>query len=304
MGSPPAPVTVLIPGARTPVSLLQVPAVSATAAVTRATSLPAPGEWIVAVWRVGDDVAHVPGHFAGVGPIACGAMPAVELLSTLPLAPAMIGGPVVNLDGEVIAVVVACPTRPAALAVDSVTAIVDDALSPAGTLWDRYGLRTAALSPIEREYFGVTTGAIVRELELHAAAWRAGLHPGDVVVSADGRAIDGPTDLGAVVRTATDRPTVLRVWRQRRARELALPPPPIDATAELVIDPAVAGQRIGALPPNHRAAAAGLRSGDRIVRIDYEVPRDGAAIGRRFAAGRPLFVEIERDGRRLGVVVP
>jgi len=62
---------------------------------------------------------------------------------------------------------------------------------------------------------------------------------------------------------------------------------------------------IGHVTPNSAAAKAGLREGDRIVRIDDIVnPNwDDVTIREISSANRPLQLEVEREGRRFNVTV-
>ena len=68
------------------------------------------------------------------------------------------------------------------------------------------------------------------------------------------------------------------------------------------LEPAAAGLVIGSVSPGSRGEAAGLRAGDRIVRVDDREPRNKADL-RRALARRPIFVELERGARRLGMLL-
>ena len=57
------------------------------------------------------------------------------------------------------------------------------------------------------------------------------------------------------------------------------------------------------LIPGSAAAQAGLREGDRIVRVDgqvLETPADWQRVGVHFDPSRPMVVEVDRDGARVG----
>jgi C-terminal processing protease CtpA/Prc len=64
--------------------------------------------------------------------------------------------------------------------------------------------------------------------------------------------------------------------------------------------------RIESVLPDGPAARAGIQPGDRLVRINRAEPRNAEQVMRAMtAAGRgPLLLEIERDQRRIAVVIP
>jgi S1-C subfamily serine protease len=64
-----------------------------------------------------------------------------------------------------------------------------------------------------------------------------------------------------------------------------------------------AGVLVGTVSPGSQGEAAGLRPGDRIVRVDAREPRDAGELRRALGRGRPVFIELERDQRRLGVLL-
>lgn len=89
------------------------------------------------------------------------------------------------------------------------------------------GVAGAELSPLEPElaaYFrNVREGLLVLRVARGSAADRAGLRPGDVIVEADGRPLDSPSQLRARLATPDRGPVQLRVVRQGRTRNLDLP---------------------------------------------------------------------------------
>ncbi|HUU34654.1 MAG TPA: PDZ domain-containing protein, partial [Vicinamibacterales bacterium] len=61
----------------------------------------------------------------------------------------------------------------------------------------------------------------------------------------------------------------------------------------------------GAVVPGSRAAAAGIQSGDRVVRLGQRAPESLEQVRRALDArtGAAIFVEIERAGRRRAALV-
>jgi C-terminal processing protease CtpA/Prc len=64
--------------------------------------------------------------------------------------------------------------------------------------------------------------------------------------------------------------------------------------------------RIAAVVPESRAARAGVKAGDVVGRINHVEPRTRAQVdGAMESAGsKPILLEIERDRRRVAIVIP
>jgi C-terminal processing protease CtpA/Prc len=64
--------------------------------------------------------------------------------------------------------------------------------------------------------------------------------------------------------------------------------------------------RIESVLPDGPAARAGIQPGDRLVRINRAEPRNAEQVMRAMTAATrgPLLLEIERDQRRIAVVIP
>ena len=71
-------------------------------------------------------------------------------------------------------------------------------------------------------------------------------------------------------------------------------------------EPAQVGHHMSGIVPGSPAARAGLRPGDSLVRIDLAAPRNRAAVEAALGPGReePVFLEVDRNGRRWGVLLP
>jgi len=172
-------------------------------------------------------------------------------------------------------------------------------------------------------------GVLVSEVHPQGPLARAGIEPGDVLLSLGDAPLQTPGDLdhraatlgpGAQVRLAYLREGKRRVARIRL--DLAPEQPPRDrlrlargALAGLVVErvnPAVIAER--GLPLSARglvvvalegpARRAGLEPGDLILAVDGRAagaPRD---LARALGDGRPSVLEVERAGRRGRVRVP
>lgn len=114
------------------------------------------------------------------------------------------GGPLLNMNGEVIGVNTAIYTQSAgyqgigfAMPSDTVVSVYNDLISPShkvvrGSIGIQF--REGLSSAVNRVY-GFKNGVLVQEVQPGGPAEKAGLKPGDIVTTVDGRAIKDGDDL-------------------------------------------------------------------------------------------------------------
>jgi S1-C subfamily serine protease len=268
-----------------------------------------PAEWVLAVWHREGDLAFSPAHFLEARPATCGDFAVDEMLTNLTLSSEMAGGGLFDLDGALVAVVLPCGEGHAAVSPPSVSRLIRAGRSLEGQLLALYGMRATPVTEVLQSHFGVEAGALVSEVWTGHLAAEAGLHPGDVIVGLGGHEVGSPRDLQPLLLPAELGMHLARARRGRRTVEVDLSPragPPAPPEGEdhgvrLAFDPP--GFPIGSVSPGSRADAAGLRTGDRIVRVDDVEPRSAAQLRRILTRRRPSFVEVERGGRRLGLLL-
>lgn len=152
---------------------------------------------------------------------------------------------------------------------------------------------------------------------VEAMAAQAGFQPGDRVEAVGDTPIANWTDLGLALAdaAAARRSVAVRVQAadgSERVRTLALDtlPAGLDERAQIariglvpkqILIPAV----IGTVEPGSAAATAGLRPGDRILRVGSRTLQDWSdltdAIRAEAASGQPLAIEVARGADRLTV---
>lgn len=271
------------------------------------------GQWLLAVWRDVHDRALAPGHFLRTSVLSCGEWTGVELVSSLPLSQDTAGGGVFDLDGHLLAVILPCGGRYAAVAVGSVEAALRAGSSEESRLLVRYGMRLALATGAERVHFN-QDGLLVKEVWRDYPADAAGLAPGDLIVTIDGEAVGVAEDVGRLLAPPGSQEFDITLKRGRREIKLSLAQDPVDASpadapgpeAGIVWESPPAGHSIVSVQPDSPAAVAGIRAGDRLLRLDHAAPRSLAHMRRSLSRrnGKPTFVELERAGRRWGVLLP
>jgi S1-C subfamily serine protease len=297
---------------RLPVSILQVSAELPTRIPPRAASRPQPGDWVVAVWETDRAPAFAAASFRQSATIACGTAKATALVASISMNRAMIGGAIFNMDRELLGVILPCDDGVAAIEPSS----VDEMLKRVATLEERllalHGVLFSRLEPDERGYFSGTDGVLVREVWMGTRGEAAGLQPGDVVVALNERTVVNLDDLQPLTKISGDRRDLkVRRGADTQVFTLAGTPAPeafrrSEAGIGVVIASPTPAYPIDTVLSDSRAARAGVRAGDVLRRINRVEPRTRAQAERavKSAISTPILLEVERDDRRIAIVIP
>jgi S1-C subfamily serine protease len=274
------------------------------------------GHWVLAIWQTEAELAFAPGNSLGTASRACGDQRVVEMVTTMPIQPAMLGGGLFDLDGNLLAVLLRCDGHDIAVTVTSVDELLADGETHQSRLRARWGLTVEPLQPSESFYFGLGDGLMVRELWERYPAEATGVRPGDILMSLDGALLESVEDLRVLEGDEAPNQETFRLEARRGKDTVTIDLPargidaPIDASgpdsAGLVWDQPAAGYLIASVLPGSRAAEAGIRAADRLVRVDHAEPASFDAVQAVLSEDRdePTFVELARDGRIRGVLLP
>jgi hypothetical protein len=297
---------------RLPLSALEVALAPSALVARRAASVPQPGDWVIAVWQAHDGPAFAAANFRQIASTTCGMAKANELTASISLTPAMIGSGMFNMDRELLAVILPCGDHIAAIQSSSIDHMLTYLTALEERLLARYGILFTGLSPDERRYFSIADGLLVSEVWMGTRGEVAGFQPGDVVVAVDDHAVAGIDDLRPLAATS-GAPFEVTVRRGSNTQNLKLDSnagtpgesPANETDVGLVIESPATTFRIDAVLPGSRAARAGVRAGDVLRRINRLEPRTPAQVDRavKNATAKPVLLEIERDRRRLAIVI-
>jgi serine protease Do len=262
------------------------------------------------------------------------------------------GGPMFNLAGEVIGINTAIYSPsggsigigfaiPTALA----QPIIDQLKTTGKVVRGWIGARIQPVTDDIAESIGLdkARGALIAAIDPDSPATQAGLKPGDVILTYDGKPVDRSRQLPRLVAdSAPDKPIKLAIWRDGKEAEVTLtvvaynpnrpqpqppppdqpkPPPTVDALglkiAKLTPDlrkqyslpDSVHGVVIVDVPQGSPAATQGLRAGDVIIAVGENPvgsPDDALAqIAAAKKAGRKnVLIRVEREGNFRFVTIP
>jgi len=299
--------TRVVAGPHLPLAAYALPGESRSPAThVEAAGALAAAEWILAIWHQEGELAFAPGHYVESRPATCEELDVEEVLTSVAFSEEMAGGGLFDLDGGLVAVVLPCGERLAALSPDSVSSLIETGRGFEGQMLALYGMRAVLLDDVARGHLDLEGGALVIEVWNGYPGATSGLRPGDVIVGLGGQDVESPQDLQPLLLPPELGPRLVQVRRGQETVEVDLSPgSAATASAEdedhgIGLEPAPAGFTIGSVSSGSCGADAGLRAGDRIVRVGDLEPRSATELRRALARRRPVFVEVERGPRRLG----
>jgi serine protease Do len=311
-----------------------------------------PGDWVMAI---GNPFGLA--HTVSVGVISGLERPfevaesrwAQVLQTDAAINPGNSGGPLLNLRGEVIGIntAIVADGRQGNLGIGFAipSNAVRELLPQLRTGKVTRGRIGVSVGSVQREavaQFGLkdASGAVVVSVTPNSAASRAGLEPGDVIISYGGKPVDDRDDLvRLVVGTKPGTTVPLRIVRDQQERTLDITVEELDLEAEGNVARGGSGNRpeqetsrgfgltlqnvtpdiarqirlddrrgavITSVEPGSSAAQAGLRPGDVIVRVGREAIESAADAQRelgRVASGGVAFLRVWRGGQETFVTV-
>ena len=266
-----------------------------------------PGSWLVAVWRTPEgSMRYATGHLLGIAERSCSGIDVTEALTNFNVRTLIPGSGLFDLDGNLVAVALACETETIAVDADALAAAIRPGDSLEARLVKRHGMRVDTATRRELTYFQRQDGVIVRELWSDYGAYHAGLLPGDFILSIDGQDVETVADLERLTLPVSGEMIELDVWRAGRRREFLLPARFTPAAASF---PHGFVGRENGLPivrtdNGSLAERAGARAGDRLIAVNQTRPQSFAEVDQAFARapGGLVHLVFERYGRLWGTL--
>ena len=310
--------TVVTTSAERPLMLVRAPSGDTVHAIPLPAPEPVRRGWVLIVGRSpGGSVVSSAGLLGGSTTARCGDLQLTEYIIDGALHDAFAGAGLFDLSGRSLGLVVRCSGRLVATPIGDVTRVLGDTVAATERVWGVNGVTVTPLDDRARDYFDADSGLLVTAVRRGTAGDDADLRPGDVLVAIDGRPIASPADAVALLGAASPASHLVSRRRGASASDVRLTRPdasPAMVTDSLespgsgieVVDPAApAGVAIGVIRGS-RAAAAGLRHGDRLLRVGARDVTTAAAARRVLDQSRtgPTFIVFERDSVVHGVLLP
>ncbi|WP_296660771.1 trypsin-like peptidase domain-containing protein [Paraburkholderia sp.] len=294
------------------------------------------GDWVVAIGSpYGLDNTVTSGIISAKSRTLSDDSPTHFIQTDVPVNPGNSGGPLFNLNGEVIGINSMIYSRTGgfqglsfAIPIDEAMRIKDQIVRTGHVSHARLGVAVQAIDDAAASELGLSSprGALVARVEPGSPAQAAGVAQGDVIVALNGNAIATPTELLArVSELEPGAPAKLTVLRNGATRTLALvtgggdaagraapqaraqqatPRPRLgvavrplssDEAAQIGVDGGVVVER--ATGP---AAAAGIGAGDVIIAVDGVEVTNVKQLQQMIArAGDKASIVVNRGGRQL-----
>jgi len=294
------------------------------------------GEWVLAIGSpFGLDYSASVGIVSAIGrsiPTDLGDNYVPFIQSDVALNPGNSGGPLLNLEGKVIGVNSLIFSRSGgsiglSFAVPANVAVkVAEQLKAKGYV-DR-GWLGVYIQDVDKKLatsFGLKKpiGALVVQVEPNSPADKAGLKPGDIVLSLDGKDIIDSGDLPHIVGLLAPGEKIMAVLvRKGKKKSLemiigALPkvesqvkslikPDKLGLIVAEIEDDGMGSWRTGVLvtevAPNSVASKAGITKGDVIMQLGHysiDNPSDYFEAAKKLPVGQPVAIRLVRQGRSI-----
>jgi len=311
--------TLVTTSADRPVMLVRAPSSDAVHGIPLPAPEPVRRDWVLIVARSSSgSVISSAGMLGGSTITRCGDLQLTEYIIDGALHDGFAGAGLFDLSGRTLGLIVRCGGRLVPTPIGDVTRVLGDTVAASEQVWTVYGVAVTPLDDRARDYFDADSGLLVTAVRRGTAGDDADLRPGDVLVAIDGRPIASPAEAVAPLRAPS--PASHLVSRRRGAStsdvRLARPDTSLATTTDSVGSPdsgievvdstAPAGVGVGAVRAGSPAAAAGLRGGDRLLRVGARDVTTAAVARRLLEQSRvgPTFIVFERDSVVRGVLLP
>ncbi|CAB3783950.1 Periplasmic pH-dependent serine endoprotease DegQ [Paraburkholderia ultramafica] len=255
----------------------------------------------------------------------------------VPVNPGNSGGPLFNLQGEVIGINSMIYSQTGgfqglsfAIPINEAIKVKDDLVKTGHVSRGRLGVAVQGLNQTLADSFGMQKpqGALVSSVDPGGPAGKAGLQPGDVILSVNGDAVNDSTELPAqVAGLAPGSSATLKVWRDKAAREMKVTigsfsdakvaskadqPTQLQGRLGVAVRPLTPEEKSGASVSHGllvqqaggAAASAGIQPGDVILAVNGRPVASVDQLKQMItSAGNSIALLIQRDNAQIFVPV-
>jgi serine protease Do len=295
------------------------------------------GDWVVAIGSpFGFENSVTAGIVSAKGRSLPGDIYVPFIQTDVAVNPGNSGGPLFNLDGEVIGINSQIYSRTGgfmglsfAIPIDRVLRVKDQIVATGRAAHARLGVNVQTMNQALAQSFGLERpeGGLVASVAPGSPAEKAGLEPGDIVLRFNGRPVRDSGELAAMVGESKPGAKVrLDILRQGKPRQLVatLGSTVDDASQRAQADEAASQGKLGLavrpLSPEERkatgvpgglvvegvngaAARAGIQPGDIVLQAGGKPVRSVEDLRAATRSGKTVALLLQRGDRRLFVPV-
>jgi serine protease Do len=277
------------------------------------------GEWVVAIGNpLGLNSTVTAGIVSAIGRSQIGVITdnegyAIEnfIQTDAAINPGNSGGPLVDLNGDVIGINTAIATTNAryqgygfAIPINLAKSVASDLIRYGEVRRGYIGVRISGVDEVTAKSIGLdgAKGVLVQSLETGGAGESAGLKPGDVILSVDGKKVNAASELQSLIaRKHPGDKVALQVFRDGRSSETSVTLKSRTTTARPVADPGGVG---GERPKERTSTSIDLEKlGMKISELTSKEKRDLDVDHGVRVASVTRFTEAYERGLREGDVI-
>ena len=262
------------------------------------------GEWVLAIGSpFGLENTVTAGIVSAKGRDTGDYLPFIQ--TDVAVNPGNSGGPLINMNGEVIGINSQIYSRTGgfmgisfAIPIDEAMRVADQLKTSGRVVRGRIGVAISEVTKEVAEPLGLerARGALVRTVEAGAPAERAGVEAGDIILRFDGKEIVRSSDLPRMVgSTRPGTRASLQVWRRGKLQELAI------TVGEMAPDKTADAGRAGRGAPEARPKASADALG--LVVSDIPATRRKELRGRSGVQVESVTGAAEEAGIRAGDIL-
>ncbi|MBV7481968.1 DegQ family serine endoprotease [Bordetella sp. BOR01] len=264
---------------RTDVALIKIEAKDMTPLVIGDPKQLKKGQWVLAIGSpFGLDSTATAGIVSAIGRDTGEYLPFIQ--TDVAVNPGNSGGPLLNLNGEVVGINSQIVSRSGgfmgislAIPIDEAMRVADQLRASGKVTRGRIGVQISEVGKDVAEAIGLpkAEGALVSNVETDGPAEDAGVKPGDVITSFHGESIKRWSDLPRIVgETKPGTRTEMEVWRRGKTVTLSVKVSELSSASAAAADKAPA-------EPEHADNALGLRMVDVPADVQRKLGIKGGA---------------------------
>jgi serine protease Do len=328
---------------RTDVAVIKIEAKNLPTVKIGDPDLLRPGQWVIAIGSPFDMENSVTAGIVSATSRTLPGDPYVPFIQTdVAVNPGNSGGPLFNMNGEVVGINSQIYSQTGgymglsfAIPINVANDVRGQLISTGKVSRGRIGVGIETVTAAKAEAFGLDRprGALIGSVESGGPAEKAGVKPGDIIISVDGHAVERDAEVPALISgIKPGKEVALEVWRDRNVRKLSARVVEVKEEGTTAAnnergegggsaEPSALGLSVHPLQPDERREAgiengllvddvsgaaedAGIRPGDIVLGVNGTAVRSVAELQTAAKrSGKKVALRVQRENRQFFLVV-